>query len=480
MSQSALLAPYVPLGEKNIIPAYTRFENPTRQSVILARDKTAFVPTSGASYTVGGASGNSNQISFLMSDASRFLDLPTAFLAFDYTLTRTNTPANAFPGVLPVDNAVSLFNRVQVKLGGILLEDITNLNAAFNTRMQTSMNKDYYENNMDVLAGSWVYNQTYGGGSNNQVDVGSRLAQAQQTSYNAVQNGGAVGSTTISRSFAVPLSFLSGVFALQKLLPLPLMNTLELNVYFDNINNSHYAADASVANNISFSLANVRIVADMCEMRSDYGQLIKQICYNDQEGLNIAFDTIQAFSIGYSSSNQGQNNMQLVFNKASPFCRSVLCSKSRVGDVGVINRMSPLNFINGGNRGVRISVGSVYNPLFGDTANNAITYAVTRSGDLANCLAGGLQTSASYGGLSWDGTTRVVDSLLANFTFGFDFDKLITGEVDKDGIDSSALGSAFVVYVNEQAGVTEQRLLNVFIHYTRHLSMKGGVLSVSG
>jgi len=186
MSQQALLAPFTPLGEKNVVPAYTRYENPSRQSVILSRDKTAFVPTSGSSYTVGGSSGNSNQIAFLMSDASRFLDLPSAYLAFDYALTRTDATAGSPAGVLVADNAVSLFNRCQVKLGGLLLEDITNLNTAFNTRMHTNMNKDYYENSLDTLCGSWVYNMQYGGASVSLADLASRKNNAERTSYNAV------------------------------------------------------------------------------------------------------------------------------------------------------------------------------------------------------------------------------------------------------------------------------------------------------
>ena len=483
MSQQALLAPYQSLGEKNIVPAYTRYENPSRQNVVIARDKVSFVPTSGSSYTVGGTSGNSNQISFLLSDASRFIDLPTAALCFDYVLTRTDTPNNSTAAVLPTDNAVSLFNRVQVKLNGILLEDIVNLNVAFNSRMQTNMNKDFYEANMDNLAGSWVYNQHYGGAQVSPVDVATRLGNAIRTQYNGTfNNSGGAAAATISRSFAVPLGFLSGLFQLQKLLPLPLMNTLEINCYFDNILNSHYAPTAPAANAISFTLTNVRIMADLCEMRADYGQLMKQICYNDDSGLNIAFDTTQAFQLNYAATNNTTSNLQLVFNKASPFVRSVLCSKSRSTDIGNIQAMYPLNFLNGGNKGVRISVGSIYNPLFGSTENNAITYAMTKSGDLQNVISGGLQNASTYSGVSWDAGTSTLtnDSLLANFTFQFDFDKLTNGEVEKDGLDSSALGSAFVVYVNETPKATESRILNVFIHYTRHLSMRGGVLSCSG
>jgi len=256
------------------------------------------------------------------------------------------------------------------------------------------------------------------------------------------------------------------------------MNTLEVNFYFDNINNSHYIATGTPA--ISFTLQNVRIIADMCEMRSDYGQLMKQICYNDESGLNMAFDTTQAFQLNYAATSGSQSNNQLVFNKASPFVRNVLCSKTRQSAIGNINALTPVNFINGGNKGVRISVGSIYNPIFGDTNNNAITYAVLKSGDIQNVITGGLQTNATYSGLSWDETALSVDGALTNFTFGFDFDKLTNGEVDKDGIDSSSLGSAFVIYLNELPTVTELRIVNVFIHYTRHLSMKGGVLSVAG
>jgi hypothetical protein len=60
-------------------------------------------------------------------------------------------------------------------------------------------------------------------------------------------------------------------------------------------------------------------------------------------------------------------------------------------------------------------VGSIYNPLFGSTENNAITYAMTKSGDLQNVISGGLQNASTYSGVSWDAGTSTLtnDSLLA-------------------------------------------------------------------
>ena len=71
-------------------------------------------------------------------------------------------------------------------------------------------------------------------------------------------------------------------------------------------------------------------------------------------------------------------------------------------------------------------------------------------------------------------------------TFGFNFDKVLASLVDKDGLDTGALGSAIQIYLKENTNVNSPStvngtmVLNVFIAYTRHLSMKGGVLSVSG
>jgi hypothetical protein len=79
-----------------------------------------------------------------------------------------------------------------------------------------------------------------------------------------------------------------------------------------------------------------------------------------------------------------------------------------------------------------------------------------------------------------------LDSQLAAFTFGFNFDKVLASLVDKDGLDAGALGSAIQIYLKENTNanspstVNGTMVLNVFIAYTRHLSMKGGVLSVSG
>lgn len=113
---------------------------------------------------MSSTSGNSNQILWLISDASKFLDLPSTSLNFDYKCSLTGAPIGAYVNTLPSDNAVSLFSRIQVKIGGINCEDITNLSQFFNTKMVISMNKPYYEKKMTVLAGSYVWNSSaYGG-----------------------------------------------------------------------------------------------------------------------------------------------------------------------------------------------------------------------------------------------------------------------------------------------------------------------------
>jgi hypothetical protein len=499
MSTDTLLKPYLSLSEKQIIPEFTKFHNPTRQSIILDRNTTAYPPTSGQSYTVQGAgAGQSNQISWLISDASRFLDLPTASLLFDYTLNLSSTPAVGPALILPSDNAVSLFSRIQIKLGGILIEDILDLNKYFNAKMVTNMNKDFYDNNMNILAGSWVWNQNYGGSNVIAADLATRFQNAEYADYQPVPASAANGPSSNSRSFAIPLSFISGLFAMQKTLPLPMMNTLEINLYMDSLSNSHYSttanANTAILPNVSFTLSNVRIQSDMLEMNASYCQLIKQIAYNDEAGLNLALDTAQSFNLSYSGSVSA-SQQQLAFNKASPFVRSVLCSKTNPANLNNLNQLGLCNFLNNGNAGVRISVGSIYNPVYGDTQNNATTYAVTRSGDVNNVVAGSIQNACTYSGAilpnnnAASGTSR--DGPLTNFTFGFNFDKVISSLVDADGLDTGALGSALQLYIKENgttpssatlnpSTISGQMVLNVYICYTRHIQMKGGVISVSG
>jgi hypothetical protein len=110
-----------------------------------------------------------------------------------------------------------------------------------------------------------------------------------------------------------------------------------------------------------------------------------------------------------------------------------------------------------------------------------------RVGDNNNVIAGGLQNASLYSGRittnAPNGTTQTLtlDGIGTCFTFGFNFDKVLNSLVDKDGLDTGALGSALVVYLNEgTVSVAGQMLLNVFITYTRHLQMKGGVISISG
>ncbi len=498
MSGTTLLHNYLPLGETQIVPEFVKFENPTRSTVIIDRMSTSYPPTSGSSYSVNGSGGTSNQISFLISDASRFMDLSSASLNFDYQLLRSGTAAGAYINTLPVDNALSLFTRVQIKIGGVLLEDILQSCQDFNAKMLSNCNKDYYDNNASVLTGSWLYNQSYGGTNIYTDDVATRFKSALIQDYSGVVAPAGGGQSSCSRSFTIPMSFLSGVFAMQKVLCLPLLNTLEVNLYLNTIADGHYSIDAtpqtSVLPNLTMNLNNVRLNCDMLEMNSSYCQIIKKIAYEDHEGINLAFDTTQSFSINYNSTAGSAGQQQLSFNKASPFVRSVMCCKTNnVAQYNNLGQMSTINFLNNGNSGVRISCGSIYNPVYGLTNNNATTYSVLRNADINNVIAGGIQNNIIYSGnLATNSSSTSIDKrdgLLTGFTFGFNFDKVQNAVVSKDGLDTGSLGSALQIYLNEggnagftPAVVTQTGImnLNVFIVYTRMLQLKGGVISVSG
>ena len=502
MSAQTLLPHFASLPQTSIIPEYAKFKDVSSQNIVVARDKVKYVPSSGQSYNVGGTAGNASQMSFLISDSSRFADLSTATLNFNYTLARTDTPTGAAQTALtlPSDNACSLFSRVQIKCGGVLLEDIVNANTAFNSRMHCNMNHDYYSNVFDQLCGSYVYNLNYGPYGNSLKDLTSRFKSHEQTAYVCTKSAtaGSGARATTKRSFSIPMGFLSGFFQQLKYLPLCLTNSLEVILYFDNITNSHYSVEASAtqpgAGGLSYSLDSVGITVDMLEMNSQYCQLLKSIAYQDEQGISLPFDTVQSFQVNYTGNNSAvQSNKSLVFNKASPMVRTVLCTKTPSDTttpannwIGNLSHLGVFAGVNNGNAGVRLSIGSMYVPLYGDTEHNAGTYNLLKNGDQQNVITGGIQTTASYAGKMWDlanGTAGgiVSDLELSNFVFGFGLDKTLTNECQIDGLDSSALGSSFNIQVNEANGsYGGQMTLNIFIHYTRILALRGGVLSVSG
>ena len=504
MSAQTLTPHYSAIPQNSIIPEFAKFKDATSQQIVIARDKVKYVPSSGQSYTVGGTSGNSNQISWLISDASRFADLSTATLNFVYKLTRTDTPANQTAHVLPSDNIISLFSRMQIKIGGVLVEDTVNLNQAFNSRMHCNMNHDYYINAMDILCGSYVYNTNYAPYANSLKGLVDRFKSHELTAYKAVPTGGTAGSATTTRSFSIPLGFLSGFFQQLKYLPLCLTNSLEIILYFDSVANSHFSIDGYVAStnapviaNINYSLSDVGITCDMLEMNASYAQLLKNIAYQDDAGISLPYDTVQAFQLNYTANNSAtQSNKSLVFNKASPYVRTILCTKTPNDAttpannwVGNLNHLGVFAFVNSGNQGVRLNCGSIYSPLYGDTAHDAGTFNLLKNGDQMNVISGGLQSSASYSGRQWSiangvtGTASdvVIDGELSNFVIGFPLDKTLANECAIDGLDSSALGSSFSIQINEAGSLySGNMILSVFIHFTRILSLRGGVLSVSG
>ena len=250
---SVLLQPFTPININQTVPEIAKFKSRTAQSVIVDRQTVSYPATSGPSYTISSSSGNSNQISWLISDASKFLDLPSASLAFDYKATlplgtSADTVAGSYVNTLPADNVCSLFSRIQIKISGINCEDIPSVFQFFNTKMETSMNKSYYEQNMNILAGSYVWNSTYGG-SSMLADLNTRFKNAMLSDYNAVASTASSPATT-SRSFVIPLSFISGLFSMQKLLPLPLLSTLEINLYLEPMAQSHYSPSQTATANI--------------------------------------------------------------------------------------------------------------------------------------------------------------------------------------------------------------------------------------
>ena len=245
--------------------------------------------------------------------------------------------------------------------------------------------------------------------------------------YNAVAATSSSLATT-SRSFSIPLSFFSGLFSLQKLLPLPLLSTIEINLYLEPIAQSHFSTTANATTtllpNLSVVLSNMRIIADVCVMNAQYCEMIKQIALNDDQGLSLAFDTIQSYGLTYQSTPLSPTSNTLTINKASPFCRSVYASKTNPANNNKLENLNTCNFINNGNSGVRLNIGSNYYPVYGDTANNAITYAYMKGSDCNNVLASGLQNMATYSGCilpstGVDVTTASRDSLLTNFFMWF-------------------------------------------------------------
>ena len=490
---SVLLQPFTPININQTVPEIAKFRSRSSQSVIVDRQTVSYPATSGSAYTLSSSSGNSNQISWLISDSSKFLDLPTASLAFDYKATLAGAAVGAFVNCLPSDNAVSLFSRIAIKISGINAEDIPNVSSFFNTKMVTSMNKDYYENTMNILGGSYVWNSSYGGSSSILADLNKRFTNAMYSDYNAVAATSSSLATT-SRSFSIPLSFFSGLFSLQKLLPLPLLSTIEINLYLEPIAQSHFSITANATTtllpNLSVVLSNMRIIADVCVMNSQYCDMIKQIALNDEAGLSLAFDTVQSYGLTYQSNPASPTSNTLTINKASPFCRSVYASKTNPANNNKLENLNTCNFINNGNSGVRLNIGSNYYPVYGDTANNALTYAYMKGSDCNNVLASGLQNMATYSGCilpdtATDVSTASRDSLLSNFTCGFQFDKS-SGELDLDGLDTGALGSAITIMMNENynstfpSTVTGNMNLNLFVSFTKHLSLRGGNINISG
>jgi hypothetical protein len=120
---------------KSVIPDRAQVPTIADSGAILARQKVSIYPKSGQSQTIAPSSSG-NPILFSLSDTRAYADLRSANIEMDVTVygfSQVNNPgtagANYVPAICAMDeSALSLINRIRVLVGGVVAEDIQEVN----------------------------------------------------------------------------------------------------------------------------------------------------------------------------------------------------------------------------------------------------------------------------------------------------------------------------------------------------------------
>lgn len=293
------------------VPANARYSFPTQASRVI-KSQVKVPPRTGINYNNLSASNKGNLIQIVIP-AQGYLNPLESYLRFDLTLV-----AAAVTGVIglrPIDCIHSVFRRMRILYGSLVIEDIQNYATLVRMLTNVAVNTNYQDRQGCILEGmgtdaqrAALHNYAYSGGQGvGQIQgviaggVNFSNAGTQTASWGTgtgATGQGALGTSGTSVTHTYCINLASGFLTQQKLIPLKWMAnqlTIELEIEEPagflvqgftsstggsnaSLNADHvpnfYAqpSDAltSYATNFTYSLTNVYYVAELLEFDSTY------------------------------------------------------------------------------------------------------------------------------------------------------------------------------------------------------------------
>ena len=303
---------------QEVLPGALQYSGASMSSTVQNRQTSKFFPVGTDTYT---PNGNKN-IQFRLS-SNNYIDPTTTMLNFHVQTTHEGTVIS--------DLVTSIFQKVQLKIGGILVESHDQFGEAFRHLFYSSCSEDYYRHYAHAQLGAYLHKPsqarsvkvyTPANPENAADDVylcglaGPDITSGQNTAGLLMRNNGipiwyedtglSLNQHNLGYNVSIPLSFLFGVFRTGKYLPLrnfgEIMVEITLNDYqnccyqFNRINNNDGILRAGDTNGLlatldrSYNVRGLSITTDILTLDPVYVSLMDNLVASDA-GIILPFET---------------------------------------------------------------------------------------------------------------------------------------------------------------------------------------------
>ena len=460
MASSSLGHPYQDKGLEEIIPQFMQQPKLSSASLVQARRKSRFVPQGASEINQSGP----NSLNFIISDSSSFLDPNSTCLSGKFKSTDTASTPAAPAGALLVDGIVSLFQRLRVYVGGVLLEDINVLNTKELMEVYTSMTQEHYNTQGSALALFHKFNPLYTKSDgapcrkNNPAarkEAALRVQQAADGVY-----------------FSLPMSYISGFFRNEK--AFPLLAAGQVQVTIDLVRGwEGFVSVGNPAQTPHWTLTDLTMEMDCLTMHPLYTQALVSLIRAPGMGYTCPVTThnVQQISIvgGDNSKSiavpQAVNNLRQVSWVIQPTASLSLPDYDK--------STFPINTY----EDAYITVGSHRFPE-SPAVGTARAYQITVDADnqLGSINGAPIIDVENYCGATVTGSIGR-DASCDAFVWSISLDKIKDTYVASDGISGASLGGQIVLNVNNNVPVGGGTL-TVVAETTRFLSLAEGRINV--
>jgi hypothetical protein len=453
MASSSLGHPYADKPIEEIIPQFLQQPKLTSASLVQARRKARYVPQGSGIIDQNGP----NQINFILSDSSAFLDPNSACLSGFY---KSVDATGADIGSLLCDGLWSLFLRLRVYCGGVLVEDINQIGIKNNMEVYTSMTQEHYNTQASALAMCHKYNPLYtkadGSAARKNAPADRRVTALR------VQKAGV--------QFSLPLSYISGFFRNEKAYPLFASGQLQMTLDLQRPESAFVRVGATVVSP-TWSITGLTMETDVLTLHPLYTEAMASLCRAPGMGYRLPITThnVQQVSIP-----QGAGTKSIAVPQAVSNLRQVSWVIQPTADLADITKDKatfPLNtYVE-----AFAQVGShrfPENPAVG--VARAYAQTVDADNGLANINSAPIIDVENFCGYT---VANAYDADCAAFVWSVSLDRVKDVYMPLDGISGSALGGQIVLTINNT--LASAGTLTVVSETTKFISLTEGRIEVA-